>query len=403
MSTDEATARECAAGWTGPRTITRSASSTPTARTLHRFTVTHDAAGLTDMVRRLLARRRRRGRDRTPRRPGRGRAAAGRADRARHPARPGQEPAVSRYGSAGNKDDRFDAYVLADVVRTDRRRLRPLVRDTAATTALRTTVRARRDLVAHRVAAANQLRAHLQIVFPAAAGLFADIDSEISLRVPGALHHPGPGRLALAEAPGRLAVLGRLQRPHRPRGAARPAARRAPRNHRPDADAHAGDHRRAFVAVLRTLTTQIQALAAQHRRTARRPPRRGRSSPRLPRSGTRPRRPAARRDRRRPRPVPHRRLAGLPGRGRTLHPPVRQGQSRHLPLGRRQTTPRRALRLRRPASLPGPRRSRHGRRPWRLVGPSRWGLSPRLAHEPDGWFRPCSGWCCRTSGGWPSG
>lgn len=29
----------------------------------------------------------------------------------------------SRYGSAGNKDDRFDAYVLADVVRTDRRRL----------------------------------------------------------------------------------------------------------------------------------------------------------------------------------------------------------------------------------------------------------------------------------------
>ena len=29
----------------------------------------------------------------------------------------------SRYGSAGNKDDRFDAFVLADVVRTDRARL----------------------------------------------------------------------------------------------------------------------------------------------------------------------------------------------------------------------------------------------------------------------------------------
>ena len=87
-----------------------------------------------------------------------------------------------RYGSAGNKDDRFDAYVLADVVRTDRRRLRPLERDTEQTTALRSTVRARRDLVAHRVAVANQLRAHLQAVFPAAAGLFADIDSDISLR-----------------------------------------------------------------------------------------------------------------------------------------------------------------------------------------------------------------------------
>ena len=30
-----------------------------------------------------------------------------------------------RYGSAGNKDDRFDAFVLADTLRTDRARLRP--------------------------------------------------------------------------------------------------------------------------------------------------------------------------------------------------------------------------------------------------------------------------------------
>ena len=37
-----------------------------------------------------------------------------------------------RYGSAGNKDDRFDAYVLADVLRTDRARLRPLTRDSEA-------------------------------------------------------------------------------------------------------------------------------------------------------------------------------------------------------------------------------------------------------------------------------
>ncbi len=87
----------------------------------------------------------------------------------------------SRYGSAGNKDDRFDAYVLADVVRTDRRRLTPLTRSTPATVALRSTVRARRDLVQHRVAAANQLRAHLQSVFPGTVGLFAALDSPISL------------------------------------------------------------------------------------------------------------------------------------------------------------------------------------------------------------------------------
>jgi transposase len=86
-----------------------------------------------------------------------------------------------RYGSAGNKDDRFDAYVLADTLRTDRARLRALVPDSNATVALRRLCRARRDLVAHRVGLANQLRAHLRAVFPGAVGLFADIDSPISL------------------------------------------------------------------------------------------------------------------------------------------------------------------------------------------------------------------------------
>jgi transposase len=86
-----------------------------------------------------------------------------------------------RYGSAGNKDDRFDAFVLADTLRTDRARLHPLLPDTPATTVLRQTCRARKDLVAHRVAVANQLRAHLKIVYPGAVGLFADLDSPVSL------------------------------------------------------------------------------------------------------------------------------------------------------------------------------------------------------------------------------
>ncbi len=88
----------------------------------------------------------------------------------------------SSYGSAGNKDDRFDAFVLADTLRTDRARLRPLIPDSPATVTLRATCRARKDLVGHRVALANQLRAHLQNVFPGAVGLFRDLDSPISLR-----------------------------------------------------------------------------------------------------------------------------------------------------------------------------------------------------------------------------
>lgn len=85
-----------------------------------------------------------------------------------------------RFGSAGNKDDRFDAYVLADTVRTDRRRLTPLRPDSEATVTLRKLVRARADLVRHRVAVGNQLRAHLDTVLPGAVGLFCELDSPIS-------------------------------------------------------------------------------------------------------------------------------------------------------------------------------------------------------------------------------
>jgi transposase len=54
--------------------------------------------------------------------------------------------------------------------------------DAPQTVALRAAVRARKGLVATRVATANQLRAHLQVVFPGAVGVFAEIDSPILLR-----------------------------------------------------------------------------------------------------------------------------------------------------------------------------------------------------------------------------
>ena len=107
-----------------------------------------------------------------------------------------------RYGSGGNKDDRFDAFVLADTLRTDRARLHPLLPDTPATVTLRQTCRARKDLVAHRVAVANQLRAHLKTVFPGAVGLFADLDSADRPGVPDPFRLPGPRRLAVGQTPG---------------------------------------------------------------------------------------------------------------------------------------------------------------------------------------------------------
>ncbi len=87
----------------------------------------------------------------------------------------------TRYGTTGNKDDRFDAYLLADVLRTDRQRLTPLTVDTDATVGLRMLIRTRADLVKARVAAHNQLRAHLQLAHPGVVGLFHVLDSKISL------------------------------------------------------------------------------------------------------------------------------------------------------------------------------------------------------------------------------
>lgn len=87
----------------------------------------------------------------------------------------------SRYGAAGNKDDRFDAFVLADALRTDAGRWLVVHPDADETIALRMMVRARQDLVTHRIAAHNQLLAVLQHNFPGAVGLFSQLDIPISL------------------------------------------------------------------------------------------------------------------------------------------------------------------------------------------------------------------------------
>lgn len=231
----------------------------PDGEQVGRFTVTHDRTGLRTLTRRLLAAR--------VSEVGIERPDGPVVDALRQAGLtvfvipPGQLKNLrSRYSSAGNKDDRFDAYVLADVVRTDRRRLRPLLADTPATTALRQSVRARRDLVTHRVAVANQLRAHLQICFPGVVGLFRDLDSEISLRF---LERFSSQERADWLSPRRLAVwlasvgyCGRIDPDvlhARLTGAARGHTG-------PDAATSAAVTA-AFVAVLRTLTTQITGLA----------------------------------------------------------------------------------------------------------------------------------------------
>ena len=107
-----------------------------------------------------------------------------------------------RYRAAGGKSDPGDAYILADVLRTDGHRLTTLRPLSDQVRALRALVRSRDDLVAERVALANQLRALLESFWPGAATLFADVDSPIALAFlesypkPASARRLGPQRLA---------------------------------------------------------------------------------------------------------------------------------------------------------------------------------------------------------------
>jgi transposase len=71
-----------------------------------------------------------------------------------------------RFSAAGGKSDNFDAFVLAELARTDSHRFRVLTPDSDQTKALRALTRAREDLVAHRVELANELRAQLEGFWP---------------------------------------------------------------------------------------------------------------------------------------------------------------------------------------------------------------------------------------------
>lgn len=107
-----------------------------------------------------------------------------------------------RYRAAGGKSDPGDAYILADVLRTDGHRFRALRPASDEVRALRALVRTRDDLVAERVAIANQLHSLLDSFWPGAGAIFADLHSPIALAflkrypTPGSARRLGPKRLA---------------------------------------------------------------------------------------------------------------------------------------------------------------------------------------------------------------
>lgn len=166
-----------------------------------------------------------------------------------------------RYSAAGGKSDPGDAFILADLLRTDGHRFRSLHTVGDDTRALRALVRGRADLVAHRVALANQLRALLERFWPGAAGLFADIDSPIALafltRYPTPHSAARVGEKRLAQFLRQHAYCGR-----RPVGELLARLRRAPASPVGEAEAEAsGEIVRALVAILTPLVAHLQQLA----------------------------------------------------------------------------------------------------------------------------------------------
>jgi transposase len=144
-----------------------------------RFSATHDERGIAGLARRLT----KLGVDRVAiERPDgilvERLLAAGLEVLAIHPNQ--VKAARARFAVAHGKSDRFDAYVLAELARTDAHRFRALVPDGEETKGLRALTRAREDLVGVRVELANQLRAQLEAFWPGAL-LFAALDSPISL------------------------------------------------------------------------------------------------------------------------------------------------------------------------------------------------------------------------------
>lgn len=166
-----------------------------------RFEITHDAAGLSQLRQRLQ-------------RYGRVALAIERpsglivdalleAGVALYPIHPNVVKATRpRYRSHGGKSDTSDAYLLADLLRTDGHRFAALAAPSDESRALRALVRGRDDLVATRVQLANQLRALLESYWPGAAVMFAEIDSPIALAFvqrypsPQSAARLGPKRLA---------------------------------------------------------------------------------------------------------------------------------------------------------------------------------------------------------------
>ncbi|MBG0831628.1 IS110 family transposase [Planomonospora sp. ID67723] len=99
-----------------------------------------------------------------------------------------------RYATSRAKSDRADARVLADVVRLDRHRHRPIATDSDHAEAIKALARAHQQLIWARQRQVNVLRSHLREFYPAALQAFDDLTARDALAVLAKAPTPQAGR-----------------------------------------------------------------------------------------------------------------------------------------------------------------------------------------------------------------
>ena len=281
-----------------------------------------------------------------------------------------------RHSVAGKKSDHGDSVVLANVLRTDMHMHRPLPADSELAQAIAVLARAQQDAVWDRTTAHNRLRSHLREYYPAFLAAFAAAKGGIMRPEARAVLAAAPtpadaATLTLAQLRALLRKAGRSRGIDTEAARLRDAFRRQQMRQLPLVEQAMG---RQALALLGQLDAACAAAADLERAVTESfnlHPDAGIITS-FPGLGATHRRPGARRDRRRPIPVPGcQRTQGL-RRRRPRHPRQRQDPVRHPPQGQEQPAGRRRVQLgvlradrltRRPRPLrPPPRYRRPARR-----------------------------------------
>jgi len=165
-----------------------------------------------------------------------------------------------RHSNSGAKSDTFDAQTLADLVRTDRHRLRPVAGDSEQAQAVKVVTRAHQTLIWDRQRHMLRLRNALLDYFPAAVEAYPDLTAPDTLDLLARAADP-----AQAARLSRTQIVAALKRAHRrnveDKAVAIQAALRSEQLGQPAAvtAAYAATVR-SLVSVITSLNTEISAL-----------------------------------------------------------------------------------------------------------------------------------------------